>query len=100
VSSAKVDIRRIPSRACPTNNEARLCSSVLDKPELNLAGMTEFGLNDWVVLGLMPETGIANRWYCHLSRAHSHWLTRSELCIVIEDAAAYHARPLPPVLRS
>ena len=71
-------------------------SSVLDKaPELNVPGMTEFGLNDSAVLGLMPETGIVNLLgNAIVNPASSHRVTRSELYLVVEDAAAYHARAI------
>lgn len=84
-------------------------SSVLaDRPTLNVPGMTEFRLSDSSVLGLMPESGIVRLLgsaIAHPSLAHG--APRAELYLVVEDAAAFHARAVesgarevsPPALR-
>lgn len=71
-------------------------SSVLgEAPRLNVYGMTEFNLSDSAVLGLMPEAGIVSLLgdsIIHPSLAHG--APRSELYLVVENAAACHARAI------
>ena len=71
-------------------------STVLEKvPELNVPGMTEFRLSESAVLGLMPETGIANLLGSKIIHpALAKGVPRSELYLVVEDAVGYHARSL------
>lgn len=70
--------------------------SVLDtEPELNVPGMTEFRLGENVILGLMPEDGIARLLHgaiAHLSNARG--VPRSELYLVVDDAQKLHQRSL------
>lgn len=57
--------------------------------------MTEFTLSDSSVLGLMPESGIVKllgKAIVHPSLAHG--VPRSELYLVVDNAAAFHARGL------
>jgi catechol 2,3-dioxygenase-like lactoylglutathione lyase family enzyme len=67
---------------------------VLDcPPSLDVPGMTEFALGAQVVLGLMPEAGIRSLLGPSLpDPAAAHGIPRAELYLVVEDAAAYHAR--------
>ena len=68
--------------------------SVLGRaPRLDVPGMTEFELAQGAVLGLMPEDGIARLLgpgIAHPSLARA--APRSELYLVVDDAAAVHAR--------
>lgn len=68
--------------------------AVLDcPPALDVPGMTEFALGAHVVLGLMPETGIRSLLGSSLpDPAAAHGIPRAELYLVVDDAAAYHAR--------
>jgi uncharacterized protein len=69
-------------------------SAVLgEAPTLNVPGMTEFGLENKTILGLMPEDGIVRL----LGAAITHpslarGIPRSELYLVVQNAAAFHAR--------
>ena len=78
------------------SRSAAFYSSVLDQAAtLDVPGMTEFSLGDLMVLGLMPENGIARL----LGAAITHpslarGIPRSELYLVVEDAAAVHARAI------
>ena len=67
---------------------------VLDcPPALDVPGMTEFVLGTQVVLGLMPEAGIRTLLGPELpDPASAHGIPRAELYLVVDDAAAYHAR--------
>ena len=71
-------------------------SAVLgETPTLNVPGMTEFTLSDSSVLGLMPESGIVKL----LGEAITHpsladGVPRSELYLVVDNAAAFHARAI------
>ena len=67
---------------------------VLDcPPALDVPGMTEFALGTQVVLGLMPEAGIRTLLGPALpDPACAHGIPRAELYLVVDDAAAYHAR--------
>ena len=71
-------------------------SSVLGKaPSLNVPGMTEFTLSDSAVLGLMPEAGIVSLLGdAIVNPASAHGVARSELYLVVENAAAFHARAI------
>ena len=68
--------------------------AVLDcPPTLDVLGMTEFALGTGVVLGLMPETGIRSLLGPALpDPAAGRGIPRAELYLVVDDAAAYHAR--------
>lgn len=71
-------------------------SAVLgEEPTLDVRGMTEFSLGDGSVLGLMPEDGIVRLLgdsIMHPSTARG--VPRSELYLIVNDAAAFHARAL------
>ncbi len=68
--------------------------AVLDcPPTLDVLRMTEFALGTGVVLGLMPETGIRSLLGPALpDPAAGRGIPRAELYLVVDDAAAYHAR--------
>jgi catechol 2,3-dioxygenase-like lactoylglutathione lyase family enzyme len=61
------------------------------EPRLDVPGMTEFDL-DGAVLGIMPEAGIRRLLPVGLPGASSG--LRSELYVLVEDPAAFHARAL------
>jgi len=71
-------------------------SAVLDEaPTLDVPGMTEFSLGNDTILGLMPEDGIVRllgEKIAHPSLARN--IPRCEIYLVVEDAAAFHARAL------
>lgn len=71
-------------------------SSVLgEAPSLNVPGMTEFRLSDSAVLGLMPEAGIVSLLGdAIIPPASARGAPRSELYLVVEDAAEFHARAI------
>jgi uncharacterized protein len=70
----------------------RFYSHVLGlEPTLHVPGMTEFTLSDGTVLGLMPEAGVV-RLHGEALAPGSTPVTRAELYLIVEDAAAYHAR--------
>ena len=71
-------------------------SQVLGQPPtLNVAGMSEFALSDSSILGLMPEKGIVKLLGREIvDPALARGVPRAELYLVVEDAAAYHARAL------
>ena len=55
--------------------------------------MTEFTLGTQVVLGLMPEAGIRSLLGPSLpDPAAARGIPRAEVYLVVDDAAAYHAR--------
>jgi hypothetical protein len=55
--------------------------------------MTEIALGTQVVLGLMPEAGIRALLGSALpDPASAHGIPCAELYLVVDDAAAYHAR--------
>ena len=63
-----------------------------EPPTLNVPGMTEFRLSDSSILGLMPENGIVRllgNTIVHPSLARG--VPRSELYLVVDDAAAFRA---------
>lgn len=64
-------------------------------PRLHVPGMTEFALPGGGVLGLMPEAGIRRLLGAALpDPAAAHGVPRSELYLLVPDAAAAHARAL------
>lgn len=71
-------------------------SSVLDaEPILNVPGMTEFRLSESAVLGLMPASGIVRLLedtIVHPSLVQG--VPRSELYLVVDDPATFHARAI------
>lgn len=60
------------------------------EPTLDVPGMTEFHIVEGVVLGLMPERGIAR--LLGIDPASGAGVPRAELYVVVDDPAAYHAR--------
>jgi uncharacterized protein len=64
-------------------------------PALDVPGMTEFALGTQVVLGLMPVTSIRSLLGPSLpDPAAAQGIPRAEIYLVVDDAAAYHARAL------
>ena len=64
-------------------------------PALDVPGMTEFHLDGGAVLGLMPERGIRRLLGDALpDPALAAGAPRAEVYVVVEDAAAFHARAL------
>lgn len=78
-------------------------------PALDVEGMTEFVLNDGLVLGLMPEAGI-KRLLGDAIRdpASGRGIPRAELYLLVEEPQMYYQRALnagakplsPPELRN
>lgn len=70
--------------------------AVLDtEPTLDVPGMTEFALPGGAFLGLMPERGIKRLLGDALpDPAAASGTPRTELYLVVEDAAAFHGRAL------
>lgn len=69
---------------------------VLDQnPELDVEGMTEFHLNDGLILGLMPEAGI-KRLPGDTIRdpALGRGIPRAELYLLVGEPQAYYRRAL------
>ncbi len=64
------------------------------EPILDVPGMSEFNLGDDVVLGLMPELGITRLLDGAVDPAAAGGVPRAELYLLVDDAAAYHARAL------
>ncbi len=62
------------------------------EPILDVPGMTELRVVEGVVLGLMPERGIAR--LLAIDPAAGAGVPRAELYLVVDDPAAYHARAL------
>lgn len=65
------------------------------EPILDVPGMTEFELMEGTILGLMPEDGIVRllgNAIRHPSQAAG--VARSELYLIVDDAAAVHATAL------
>jgi uncharacterized protein len=71
-------------------------TAVLNRPpRLEAPGMTEFDLAAGAVLGLMPEAGIRRLLGAVLpDPARAAGVPRAELYLLVDDAAAYHARAL------
>jgi catechol 2,3-dioxygenase-like lactoylglutathione lyase family enzyme len=64
-------------------------------PRLDVPGMTEFDLADGAVLGLIPEAGIRRLLGSALpDPARAAGVPRAELYLLVDDAAAPHARAL------
>lgn len=64
-------------------------------PRLDVPGMTEFDLPGGAVLGLMPERGIARLLGPALpDPATARGIPRTELYLLVADAATPHARAL------
>jgi catechol 2,3-dioxygenase-like lactoylglutathione lyase family enzyme len=62
---------------------------------LDVPGMTEFAIAPSTVLGLMPEAGIRRLFAEKLPElAEANGTPRAELYLVVDDAAAHHARAL------
>ncbi len=75
---------------------SRFYSTVLEtQPSLDVPGMTEFSIGEDVVLGLMPEDGIAlllGHAITHPSQAQG--IPRSELYLVVKNAADFQTRAI------
>ena len=67
---------------------------LLKTPSLHVPGMTEFTLGEGVVLGLMPEKGIARLLGGRIDPSLGRGGPRAELYLVVDDALAYHRRAL------
>ncbi len=64
-------------------------------PRLDVPGMTEFALAGGAVLGLMPEAGIRRLLGPTLpDPGLARGVPRAELYLIVDDAAAHHARAL------
>lgn len=63
-------------------------------PTLHVPGMTEFTLNTGVVLGLMPERGIAKLLDLDIAQVSGAGKIRGELYLLMHDPASYHARAI------
>lgn len=74
----------------------RFYRSVLDsEPVLEVAGMTEFQLNESSVLGLMPETGIKKLLGPALpDPKDARGMPRAEIYLVVSNAKACYDRAL------
>lgn len=65
------------------------------RPRLDVPGMAEFDLGSGSVLGLMPETSVTRLFDGSVNTGHSQDRpSRAELYLIVENAAAYHARAL------
>jgi uncharacterized protein len=75
---------------------ARFYAQVLaTRPDLDVAGMTEFRLLPGVVLGLMPVSGIRRLLGEALPDPDAATgVPRAEVYLLVDDPAAYHARAL------
>jgi catechol 2,3-dioxygenase-like lactoylglutathione lyase family enzyme len=75
---------------------SRFYSRVLaTPPSLDVPGMVEFALPGDAILGLMPEAGIRRLLGTALpDPATARSTPRSELYLIVDDPAAYHARAL------
>lgn len=72
------------------SDQERSTSSIL-----NVSGMTEFRLSDSAILGLMPEAGIVSlRGDAIVHPSSAHGAPRSELYLVVENPAAFHAHAI------
>ncbi len=63
-------------------------------PQLDVPGMTEFGLSAACVLGLMPEKGIKRLLPGLPDPAAAAGIPRAEVYLTVPDPAAFHARAL------
>jgi len=64
-------------------------------PALDAPGMTEFSIGENAVLGLMPEDGIVRLLGDKIVHpASAKEAPRAELYLVVDDAAAFHARAI------
>ncbi|MEQ1764009.1 MAG: VOC family protein [Pyrinomonadaceae bacterium] len=75
---------------------AAFYSTVLgEAPTLDVPGMTKFSLGHQTVLGLMPESGIVRLLGNAIPNPSSaRGIPRSELYLVVQDPAAFHARAI------
>lgn len=77
------------------NKSGEFYSAVLvEKPTLDVPGMTEFKLGPETVLGLMPEASASRLLGSEIVPQYSSGVPRAELYLIVEDPAAYHARAL------
>ncbi|MCX5793349.1 MAG: glyoxalase [Elusimicrobia bacterium] len=63
-------------------------------PQLDVPGMTEFGLSAACVLGLMPEKGIKRLLPGMPDPEAAAGIPRAEVYLTVPDPAAFHARAL------
>jgi len=63
-------------------------------PKLDVPGMTEFGISEACVLGLMPEKGIKRLLPDMPDPEKAAGIPRAEVYFTVPDAAAFHARAL------
>ena len=81
-----------------TNQEASKAfySGLLDvQPVLDVPGMTEFRINDGLILGLMPEPAIARLLgFAVADRRLSRSAPSSELYLIVDNANAYYERAI------
>lgn len=61
---------------------------------LHVPGMTEFELTNGAVFGIMPESGIARLLGPTVNPSTMRGAGRAELYLVVDDAAAHHARAI------
>ena len=65
------------------------------QPTLDVPGMTEFTLAENVVLGLMPESGVARLFGSALpDPASGQGVARAELYLLVREPQLYHRRAL------
>jgi len=64
-------------------------------PALDVEGMTEFNLNDGMILGLMPETGIKRLLGDAIRDPQlGHGIPRAELYLLVDEPQVYYERAL------
>ncbi|MBM3317200.1 MAG: glyoxalase [Candidatus Eisenbacteria bacterium] len=91
------------------DSSARFYENVLlQRPTLDVPGMTEFPLNDETTLGLMPAAGIRRLLGERLPDPDAaRGIPRAEVYLMVDDPASFHRRALaqgarelsPPSLR-
>jgi catechol 2,3-dioxygenase-like lactoylglutathione lyase family enzyme len=70
-------------------------AALATEPRLDVPGMTEFGLGDGAILGLMPEAGVRRLLGNAIpDPATAGGVPRAELYLLVKDAEAGHARAL------
>lgn len=70
-------------------------STLLEKiPVLNVPGMTEFEINDGVIFGLMPSTGIEKLLGDRIISPSKNTAPKAELYLIVDDADSYLKKAL------